>query len=51
LGSKADWFTLAESKKLLAIIFPNYPDTRNPQPVPNLDEFLKECRKPAPGDK
>jgi hypothetical protein len=42
---KDDWFTVEESRELLRVIFPNYPDLRGVRPVPNLKEFLQELRK------
>jgi hypothetical protein len=39
-----EWFTVEESRALLHVIFPNYPDTRSPQPCPDLAQFLVEYR-------
>jgi hypothetical protein len=42
--SDLDWFTVEESAALLGVIYPHYPDTRNPQPYPDLQQFLAEYR-------
>ena len=40
-----------ESRALLNAIFPNYPDTRSPQPCPDLQQFIMDYRKkPDPDD-
>ena len=46
-----DWFTVEESRALLHVIFPNYPDTRSPQSCPDLEQFIMDYRKkPDPDD-
>lgn len=42
--SDDDWFSPEESAALVRIIFPDYPGTRNPNPVPDLAEFLRAFR-------
>ena len=46
-----DWVTVEESRALLHVIFPNYPDTRSPQSCPDLEQFIMDYRKkPDPDD-
>jgi hypothetical protein len=39
-----DWFSLEESAKLLRYIYPDYPNIRGPNKVPDLKQFLEELR-------
>ena len=49
--SASEWFTVEESAALLGVIYPHYPDTRNPQPYPDLKQFIMDYRKkPDPDD-
>ena len=43
--SGLEWFTVEESAALLHVIYPHYPDTRNPQPYPDPTQFLAQYRE------
>ena len=44
-GNGKDYFSVEESAALLRVIYPNWPDIRNPKPCPDLQEFLRKYRE------